>query len=379
MEVRSDDSAAPGKPPGVEVSTTKAAAVPAAQAWSISFASSSSSRRKITKKEKAAMNGGQIRNSQKKVDGGDDDDSSSPATPVPEGGLNQVDALPVDRSVAVPTNLSTTASDLLARTHFDMQRFVCVAKQYPRSCGITSLVSVWNYLYSVAGASGGTLPVVSQEEIMTILGFEPPFDAIRWGPFTGNVTLMRWFHAINARFKVRGKAHYLYKAHGLGRTIGLGGDDAKELVKSTLQNSSAAIIYHCHNHYMVPIGFQDVPHAQIDFYKPKVASDQCDTTLFIGEVSRGKHTSLHAKKWRDIDTDINTQFPNFFNIRQSEKGVQTREKCKRVGGNLHCLLCFRKDVVEEDVDQFLAGQEEEDDDGQEIENDVAEQQAQPDE
>jgi hypothetical protein len=283
--------------------------------------------------------------------GGDSGSDSTPAEVAGERSEGAIVEVRVDRSVAVPTGLATTREDLEARMCFDQRRLMCVGKQYPRSCGITSLVSVWNFLYSVAGS--GCLPVVSQEEAMTILGFEPPFEGIRWGPFTGNVTLMRWFHALNAHFGVAGKAHYLYKCHGMGRTIGLSGEAAKELLKGVLRNPSTAVIYHCHNHYMVPVGFQDVPYAQYDFYKPVVAPSDCETTIFIGEVSRGKHSCLHAKKWRDIEVDIQTQFPDFFNIRQSEKGVQTREKSKRVGGNLHCLLCFRKDMTEENIDQFM--------------------------
>ncbi len=36
------------------------------------------------------------------------------------------------------------------------------------------------------------LPPISQEEALTLLGFEPPFGEIRFGPFTGNMTCMRW-------------------------------------------------------------------------------------------------------------------------------------------------------------------------------------------
>lgn len=45
------------------------------------------------------------------------------------------------------------------------------------------------------------------------------------------------------------------------------------------------------------------------------------------------------------------------NIRSPELGVQQREKCRRPGGNLHCLLCFRSDVVEENPEVFLSAQE----------------------
>lgn len=40
-----------------------------------------------------------------------------------------------------------------------------------------------------------SLPPITQEEALHILGFQPPFEEIRFGPFTGNTTLMRyvWF------------------------------------------------------------------------------------------------------------------------------------------------------------------------------------------
>jgi len=32
---------------------------------------------------------------------------------------------------------------------------------------------------------------ITQEEALEVLGFSPPFGDIRFGPFTGNVTVMR--------------------------------------------------------------------------------------------------------------------------------------------------------------------------------------------
>lgn len=37
-----------------------------------------------------------------------------------------------------------------------------------------------------------SLPPITQEEALHILGFQPPFEDIRFGPFTGNTTLMRY-------------------------------------------------------------------------------------------------------------------------------------------------------------------------------------------
>lgn len=36
-----------------------------------------------------------------------------------------------------------------------------------------------------------SLNPITQEEALTILGFKPPFGEIRFGPFTGNATLLR--------------------------------------------------------------------------------------------------------------------------------------------------------------------------------------------
>jgi len=33
---------------------------------------------------------------------------------------------------------------------------------------------------------------LTQEEALSVLGFKPPFGEIRFGPFTGNATLMRY-------------------------------------------------------------------------------------------------------------------------------------------------------------------------------------------
>lgn len=47
----------------------------------------------------------------------------------------------------------------------------------------------------------------------------------------------------------------------------------------------------------------------------------------------------YFNRWQDVFTDLNCQNPEYFNIRQTEKGVQTR-KTKRRGGNIHCIMAF---------------------------------------
>ena len=59
-------------------------------------------------------------------------------------------------------------------------------------------------------------------------------------------------------------------------------------------------------------------------------------------------TLLHSEiidpplyRWADIITDLTRRSPEIFNIRHTERGVQTRNT-KRKGGNLHCVMAFRR-------------------------------------
>ncbi|TPP49775.1 hypothetical protein CGC20_20085 [Leishmania donovani] len=344
----------PAAPRGIP---TAAAAVADSQAWVINFAPSKPiPTRKMTKKERETIK--QLRLRSQTIgsgaptatmtalaagDGlGADSEgntvvtlgvgtsAASPSSPLQ---VVHLETLAVDREALIPTNLPTTRADLEARLVLRLPRLLCVSKQYPRGCGIASLASVYNYLYSWLGESavGANRAPHSQEELMSILGFEPPFGDIAWGPFTGNATLIRWFHALNRHFGVRGRAYILYKAHGSGNTAHLYANNTEALaaVKAALRDPHCALIYHCYNHYMVPIGYQDIPLAQTDFLKPDVPESNCDTTIFIGEVSRGRHEAMYARKWSQIVKDIECKSPFFFNIRHPEQGVQRREPKKK--------------------------------------------------
>lgn len=351
------EAAPPSQPSGAGSDVPPPRAAPAAEAWSISFAPT---RRRTSAKEVQALALNQRRGAagarstaSAAPPATTDDGVSTPlAASTPESPVD-VDAL-ADVSLLVPRGLTTTQADRAQRHHFDVLRWQCVARpQYARGCGVASLTSVWNYLYSRLGPTG-TLPPVSQEEVMTILGFEPPFDDIRWGGFTGNTTLMRWFHAINRRFGTTGKASYHWKLHGVGRTVGITPDAARGALWDALRDPCAAVVYHCHNHYMVPIGFTEKPRARVDVYAPSLPPSAVEPSVIIAEVSGTKNV-FHVKKWDDVATDIDCQAPYWFNIREAEAGVRKREKCRRPGGNLHCFLLFRSDVAEEDLARFEEG------------------------
>ena len=62
----------------------------------------------------------------------------------------------------VPRNLSITKQQMRERRYLNEERWFCVPRpQYLRNCGIASLTSAFNYLFSTLGE--GCLPPVSQE------------------------------------------------------------------------------------------------------------------------------------------------------------------------------------------------------------------------
>ncbi|XP_023073750.1 basic immunoglobulin-like variable motif-containing protein isoform X1 [Piliocolobus tephrosceles] len=230
--------------------------------------------------------------------------------------------------------------DIKQRKVLDLRRWYCISRpQYKTSCGISSLISCWNFLYSTMGA--GNLPPITQEEALHILGFQPPFEDIRFGPFTGNTTLMRWFRQINDHFHVKGCSYVLYKPHGKNKTAGETASGALLKLTRGLKDESLAYIYHCQNHYFCPIGFEATPiKANKAFSRGPLSPQEVEYWILIGESSR-KHPAIHCKKWADIVTDLNTQNPEYLDIRHLERGLQYR-KTKKVGGNLHCIIAFQR-------------------------------------
>ncbi|KAL1023395.1 hypothetical protein UPYG_G00040280 [Umbra pygmaea] len=235
--------------------------------------------------------------------------------------------------------LSTSQEDIKQRKVLDLRRWYCISRpQYKTSCGISSLVSCWNFLYSSLGA--GSLPPISQEEALQILGFQPPFEEIKFGPFTGNATLMRWFRQINDNFRVRGCSYILYKPHGKHKTAGETAEGALLKLTQGLKDDTMAYVYHCQNHYFCPVGFEATPFKAAKAYRGSLPSNEMEHWILIGEPSR-KHPAIHCKKWADIVTDLNTQNPEYLDIRHTERGLQCR-KTKKIGGNLHCIMAFQR-------------------------------------
>ncbi|XP_038050150.1 uncharacterized protein LOC119723518 [Patiria miniata] len=239
----------------------------------------------------------------------------------------------------IPPMVTVTTTMLAERKVLDQRRWFCISRpQYSKSCGLSSLVSCWNFLFSTIGA--GDRRPITQEEALTVLGFKPPFGEIRFGPFTGNGTLMRWFRKLNNHYGTRGKSYHMYKPVGKARTVGRTSEEALRLLKAGLHDAETTFIYHCWNHYFCPVGFEEVPKKAVDAFRGPLSEDEVDTWILVADPSR-KQPGIHCFRWEDISTDLNCKSPECLNIRKLHLGVQTR-KTKRVGGNLHCLMAFKR-------------------------------------
>ena len=147
---------------------------------------------------------------------------------------------------------------MATRKVMDQRRWFCLTRpQYPKSCGISSLVSCWNFLFSTLGA--GTHRPISTEEALEVLGFKPPYTGVAFGSFTGNDTLLLWFNLLNKFFGVKGEARISLKLKGREAIEGVSSKQAVDELKIGLNDSSKAYIYHCYNHYMCPIGYEETP------------------------------------------------------------------------------------------------------------------------
>jgi hypothetical protein len=208
-------------------------------------------------------------------------------------------------------------------------------------CGITSLTTCWNYLYSILGC--GTKQPISPEEALKAVDIHPPFSQIPFGKITANATLAKWFSKINETYEVQGSTRILLKLHGDNKTDITPSEALKEL-KEGLRSEKKAYIYHAQGHYFLIFGYESNPVLPIETYNKLEDCSEMEEWIIIGEVSR-VFGPFHIKKWSDIVLDLDQQFPNFFDIRRTEKGIQKREiktavQKKKIGNNLHCIIEF---------------------------------------
>ena len=211
------------------------------------------------------------------------------------------------------------------RKYLNINRWNCISRpQYRKSCGITSLVACWNYLFSHMGeaTSKERKPLLTQEQALGILGFEPDFEEIRFGPFSGNSSILRWFGQLCKHFGVKGSARIFYKPRGSKNvTSEFTPKTAWTALKSGLQHPNKAYVYHCYNHYMCPVGYEEMPIEKTNVYRKDLEHGKdTESWLVIADQSKCQPT-FTCLKWSDVLQDLMNENPEYLDVRKLYKGT----------------------------------------------------------
>jgi hypothetical protein len=109
-----------------------------------------------------------------------------------------------------------------------------------------------------------------------------------------------------------------------------------EDIKKTLKGKNEGLIYHAHNHYMVPLGFTSESSESGEKH-----------FLVVGDQARHPVPVLHCFDMKNVEEDLENEFPTFLNIRNVKAGADTKHEERFTKGgkfykdNWHCLLVFR--------------------------------------
>lgn len=112
----------------------------------------------------------------------------------------------------------------------------------------------------------------------------------------------------------------MYKKAGTQQTKDITSEMALKSLKNGLRSDNTAYIYHCWDHYMCPIGFEETPKKPIDAYSLQKDIEEFDNWIMIGDIDYSAPV-FYSKKWEMISQDISLGFPEFMNIRKSDIGV----------------------------------------------------------
>lgn len=82
-------------------------------------------------------------------------------------------------------------------------------------------------------------------------------------------------------------------------------------------------IYHAHDHYFCPVGYEIIPKGDYNEFED-CSSDligDSDMWMLIGEPSKC-FPIFHTANWKEVQMDLTTYFPNTYNIRRKQHGVR---------------------------------------------------------
>ncbi|KRX11243.1 hypothetical protein PPERSA_07768 [Pseudocohnilembus persalinus] len=211
---------------------------------------------------------------------------------------------------------------------------------------MNTVAQSWNYLFSNLG-HGQQMPIC-QEEALLAFGFgKKPFYSQGFSP--GNGQLILWFEALCKYRKVQGKAGFFWKKVGYNKTK-ITDNQALEKIKSALKSNNISLVYHCNNHYMLPIGYEESPKNPKLTYKVKTQDlkpEEKNTYIIVADQALLPNSQVFVvPNFENICTDLGTEHPYLYNIKGEnltlKRGDEFYPGGKQYKDNRHCLLAFYK-------------------------------------
>jgi len=231
---------------------------------------------------------------------------------------------PLQKSIQpIPSKSEFCEIPDISQTKFlDIKRWQCVGRpQFHASCGITSIVACWNYLFSNIGQ--GKLPFITVPEALKALGFNQEIKKIKFFEIAINSNILKWFRKLCEYYGVKGEARMYWKKAMSEGENGIESDQILDSYIKDIRNPKKAFIYHCYKHYLTPIGYEISSKNPENCYSiPKnINTEENDYQMLIGDSSKG-YPCIHSIKWEDIEKDITCDNRYLYNIRQLYKGIQ---------------------------------------------------------
>jgi len=106
--------------------------------------------------------------------------------------------------------------------------------------------------------------------------------------------VLGWFRNLCAFTGVKGEAKVYFKLKGKKNKTNLSAEEAWEGLKQGLKDEKQAFIYHAYNHYMCPVGYEEMPLKPEQVFKRHLV--ESEQTLMVADNSM-KHPTVHCLKW----------------------------------------------------------------------------------
>ena len=93
---------------------------------------------------------------------------------------------------------------------------------------------------------------------------------------------------------------------------------------------------------MCPVGFEESPFEKYNAFKKELEFGKDTESWLICADQAIKQPTFTSLKWSDIMTDLTTENPEYLDVRNLDKGIQTKENLDplKKGKNCHCFLEF---------------------------------------